>query len=527
MKDYCKHRSFRKGFTCTRVDSYKASFFNDETQKQHNSRQAGIYVLLSLENVDQTHFNFYCRKILILRVHMRWLCVVLFFGQFYCIAQQHPIQLNEQSNVPGLLEQAKLHKLTYSDESFLDGKSNSLSLFSMNSIWCTINTSIKLMNASLEIRKGGFITKEQEHIVHLEGESLLVLNDCKITSSGHSQKSPICHLGGNIHLRNMSFCTTDYKAFSRPPVVWSPRNHSSAMGNGNLIAENSAFSCFELKQGSFLYSESISSVLLTQSLFFNISTSSTNRHPIFCTESASSSKLSGCVFDNVDDAIYGGIVASMNSQQTQLFTTNCSFVQCSHSSNARNASIHADISTSTSFISTDFESCSGENGGAITADNKPSLALCIVDCTFKNCSGSSEAGAIFANNIMCVNIKQSNFSGNSAGDRGTTEFLNVSTEFYIGDCQFKSGRATKVNLAFIVTTYVGATSRECICPNEHSENCANSSSFFSTNFGGSLSKRKETWHSRNQKRNDEEGSLVERCSFQYGSVAGVGGVGSI
>ncbi|KAH7817526.1 uncharacterized protein MONOS_4795 [Monocercomonoides exilis] len=454
---------------------------------------------------------------------MRWLFFVLYLVQSYCIAQQHSLQLNEQLSSPGLLEQINHHNSLYSSGNFCNNERNSFLLRIKSSDWSEMKASVKLRNASLEVRKGGFTPKEQEHVVHLEGKSLLVLNDCKITFCGHSQKSLISHLGGNIHLRNISFCFADCHAISVQPVVWSQKDHSSAVGDGNLIVENSAFSCFELKQGPFLHSESISSVLLAQTLFFNISTAVTNRQSNICTENAFTSTLSNCVFCNVDDAIYGGIVASMNSQQAQLFTTNCSFVRCFHSSNARNASTHIDISSSISFISTDFENCSGVKGGAITADDRPSLALCIVDCAFKKCTASSRAGAIFVNNAMCAHIKQSNFSGNSAPTRGTTEFLNVSTGFYIGDCHFEFGKTTSGNHAFIVTTYIGATSCECVCPNEPSRHCTSSSSSFSSDITRFSPKEKGTEYIIPQKRNEEEGSLVERCSFQYGLAADVGG----
>ncbi|KAH7817491.1 uncharacterized protein MONOS_7393 [Monocercomonoides exilis] len=458
---------------------------------------------------------------------MIWQCFVLYLVQSYCIAQQHSLQLNEQLSSPGLLEQINHHNSLYLSGSFYNDKRNLFSLRVKSSDWCEMKTSIQLRNASLEVRKGGFTPKEQEHVVHLEGESLLVLNDCKITFCGPLQKSLIFHLGGNIHLRNISFCFADCRAFSVQPVVLSPSVHPSAVGDGNLIVENSAFSCFELKQGPFLHSESISSVSLTQTLFFNISTVVTNRQSNICTENAFTSMLSNCVFCNVDDAIYGGIVASMNSQQAQLFTTNCSFVRCFHSSNTRNTSSHADISSSISFISTDFESCSGENGGAITADDQPSLALCIVDCKFKKCTALGKAGALFVFNIMCVHIKKSNFSGNSAANRGTTEFLNVSTGFYIGDCHFEFGKTTSGNQALIVTTYVGGTNFDCVCPNEKSRHCASSLSSFSSDITGFSPKKEQTERIIPQKRNEEEESLVERCSFRYGMAAGVGGAGSI
>ncbi|KAH7817550.1 uncharacterized protein MONOS_14489 [Monocercomonoides exilis] len=458
---------------------------------------------------------------------MRWQCFVLYLVQSYCIAQHHFLQSNEQLSSPGLLEQIDHHNSLYSSGNFCNNERNSFSLRVKSSDWSEMKASVKLRNASLEVRKGGFTPKEQEHVVHLEGKSLLVLNDCKITFCGRSQKSLICHQGGNIHLRNISFCFADCWAFSVQPVVWSQKDHSSAVGDGNLIVENSAFSCFELKQGPFLHSESISSVLLAQTLFFNISTAVTNRQSNICTENACTSALSNCVFCNVDDAIYGGIVASMNSQQAQLFATNCSFVRCFHSSNARNTSTHADISSSISFISTDFESCSGVKGGAITANDHPSLALCIVDCKFKNCTASGKAGALFVFNIMCVHIKKSNFSDNSASDRGTTEFLNISAGFYIGDCHFEFGKTTKENHALIVTTYIGATSCECFCPNEPSRHCASSSSSFSSDITEFSPKKEQTERIIPQKRNDEEGSLVERCSLQYGFAENLGGAVSI
>ena len=143
------------------------------------------------------------------------------------------------------------------------------------------------------------------------------------------------------------------------------------------------------------------------------------------------------IFANASDGVGAAFISG------EAAFKNCRFIDCECTGHGGGAFGGQSFSGNVAEISLDgceFIDCYGSHGGAISNLRERTRKFIIESCTFQNCRGSSEAGAIYGTNGG-LEIRNSSFISCSASKGGAISYEDLTEDSIITGCTFDSCEA--------------------------------------------------------------------------------------
>ncbi|KAH7831751.1 uncharacterized protein MONOS_499 [Monocercomonoides exilis] len=289
-----------------------------------------------------------------------------------------------------------------------------------------MNSMFKAMNSTLKLSDVSIAFESSVPFAKVDKSSELTL--CNTIMFINSRSNVLFTSGGIVRLENVSLNGgNELKSLV-----------GSSQEGGEIMAESSRFLNLRVQFGNPLLEDPfITACNFVDCIFSNITCCNgieikeSNPHTTY---------VSGCTFDRVEDAIYGGIVSGLFGIG-DFRMTNCSVFKMTRATRQTTRQIPKGGSNAT-IEEVFFKECKAGGGakdvmegygGAICS--RSDVTLYVRGCSFVGCTANGQGGAVFAGNSggavedvgsSSVTVKDSYFKDCSCGSYGGAVFIATS-----------------------------------------------------------------------------------------------------
>ncbi|KAH7818747.1 uncharacterized protein MONOS_5286 [Monocercomonoides exilis] len=382
--------------------------------------------------------------------------------------------------------------------------------------WSTIYSTCYAINSSLKASSILQMQCERKHgFLICEGGSL----DAEELSISISLKTcPFVVNGGNVNFVNLTILNS--KPFAPIPRLFCSFLSMPPFRETHALSlSDSSFLSFELASAPFLAPNASCFVKTSGLKMTNISIASGAQREMDL-RARTETMIEGCSFFRVWDAIYGGILRSVNSPCASLRATNTSFECCFRAMNVNESGgrnmVRNVLGANETHIFTDCEwhDLNSENSGSAIYLNGDSTLECS-RCSFKNLSHECD-GAVDVQSAAGVKMTKCDFSNCIAEDKtGGMIIFQLKGDYLFTECVFCECKAIVHSVGGLRIYQSSGNENEMIEKCKFIRNEAGS-------FGGGLYMERQT-----------NTFLISECEFEgnkaNGTEAGIseGGGGGI